>query len=273
MWRFLVVDDNENDAVMLSYCVEEEFSEVASVQIAATLKGALEWLDPRRHKPFDAVLLDLSLPDSREPIETFRAVAGAVRDRMPVVIYSGRDSERGLVDMLIAEGADSYLIKGQASARQVFETLRDAVQRRRYTARLNAREAQLVDDSKLRSQKFIESTHDASSDPKLGMLAEVLESHGDILRDVLHIQAHLRESHAKMSERLDHTQDAADTARTKALSAHEAAELVGEKTNKLAELTAEQQRRLSALGTAIAFIGYLAGDNKEAILTFLQGLF
>lgn len=75
---------------------------------------------------FDAILLDLMLPDS-EGIDTFyrvRDLAGEV----PIVILSGL-SDVSLAAKAVEEGAQSYLVKGHASGEQIARGLRYAIQR------------------------------------------------------------------------------------------------------------------------------------------------
>ena len=77
---------------------------------------------------FDAILLDLSLPDS-DRIETFRAI----RERAPlapVVLMTGIGDER-LARQAVQEGAQDYLVKGDTDGRLLVRALDYAIERRR----------------------------------------------------------------------------------------------------------------------------------------------
>ncbi len=75
---------------------------------------------------FDAVLLDLMLPDS-SGLDTFLRLQSAVPD-IPVVILSGTD-DLSLAAKAVEEGAQSYLVKGKVNAEQLARSLRYAIQR------------------------------------------------------------------------------------------------------------------------------------------------
>ena len=75
---------------------------------------------------FDVVLLDLGLPDS-QGLDTLRRL----RDRNPkvaVVVLTGRDDEE-LALRALQEGAEDYLVKGEADAGQLRRSIRYAVER------------------------------------------------------------------------------------------------------------------------------------------------
>ena len=75
---------------------------------------------------FDAILLDLMLPDS-EGINTFfrvRDLAGEI----PIVILSGLN-DVSLAAKAVEEGAQSYLVKGHVNGEQIARSLRYAIQR------------------------------------------------------------------------------------------------------------------------------------------------
>ncbi len=75
---------------------------------------------------FDAVLLDLMLPDS-SGLDTFLRLQSAVPD-IPIVILSGTD-DLSLAAKAVEEGAQSYLVKGKVNAEQLARSLRYAIQR------------------------------------------------------------------------------------------------------------------------------------------------
>ena len=92
----------------------------------------------------DAVLLDLSLPDS-DGLETFRA-ARAQAPATPVVVMTGNGDER-LALQAVQEGAQDYLVKGDIDGRLVVRALRHAIER----ARAEAAERRLLQAQRLES--------------------------------------------------------------------------------------------------------------------------
>ncbi len=75
---------------------------------------------------FDAILLDLMLPDSAG-IETFFRVRDLAGET-PIVILSGLD-DVSLAAKAVEEGAQSFLVKGNVSGDQIVRSLRYAIQR------------------------------------------------------------------------------------------------------------------------------------------------
>jgi two-component system, cell cycle sensor histidine kinase and response regulator CckA len=96
----------------------------------------------------DAVLLDLSLPDS-DGLETFRA-ARAHAPTTPVVVMTGNGDER-LALQAVQEGAQDYLVKGDIDGRLVVRALRHAIER----ARAEAAERRLLQAQRLESLSLL----------------------------------------------------------------------------------------------------------------------
>jgi DNA-binding response OmpR family regulator len=99
--RVLLVEDNDDDALLIRESLAETKIEIHR---AERLSSALERLAEGR---FDAVLLDLSLPDARglETISRLRRQAAAV----PMVVLTGLDDEE-VAMRAVEEGAQDYLI-------------------------------------------------------------------------------------------------------------------------------------------------------------------
>ena len=66
----LLVEDNLGDARLISECLKESADNFVELKVIGTLNAAVEYLSSNRA---DAVLLDLSLPDS-QGIETFHKI-------------------------------------------------------------------------------------------------------------------------------------------------------------------------------------------------------
>jgi PAS domain S-box-containing protein len=88
------------------------------------------------HARFDAVLLDLALPDS-EGLNTLLAVARAV-PALPIVVLTSR-SDEGLSRDALRQGAQDYVIKGEADPDQLARALRYAIDRKRAVAAVERR--------------------------------------------------------------------------------------------------------------------------------------
>jgi len=123
--NILFIEDNPGDARI----VKEELRLAGSRTIVQ-----LEWVD-RLEKgleqlvsnPFEAILLDLSLPDS-EGLDTLQRVL-AQTPQIPVIVMTGQmDEEVGMRAM--QAGAQDYLIKGQVDGRLLIRSIQYAIQRK-----------------------------------------------------------------------------------------------------------------------------------------------
>lgn len=139
--RLLLVEDDEAHARLAELWIEQEgrgrFAVVHVDRLAEAL-AAIETTPP------DAVLLDLSLPDS-DRLETFRAVR-ARAPATPVVVMTGNGDET-LALQAVHEGAQDYLVKGDIDGRLVVRALRYAIER----GRAEAAERRLLEAQRLES--------------------------------------------------------------------------------------------------------------------------
>jgi PAS domain S-box-containing protein len=121
----LLVEDNAGDARL----IEAALCGDGRVRLARAdrLSRGLERL---ALEPFDAVLLDLDLPDSRG-FETLAAILA--QTRVPVLVLTGLDDESvGL--QAIRHGAQDYLVKGRVGDDLLRRSLRYAIERWRLQA-------------------------------------------------------------------------------------------------------------------------------------------
>jgi Flp pilus assembly CpaE family ATPase len=123
--RILLVEDNPGDARLLLEGIKEEGGAAFDVTWTESLRAATSAI---RQKAFDAVLLDLHLPDS-VGLETFQAVRAA-NPNLPCVLLTGTEDE-GIGLRAVQDGAQDYLVKGQAAQAAVVRSLRFAVERNR----------------------------------------------------------------------------------------------------------------------------------------------
>jgi diguanylate cyclase (GGDEF)-like protein len=90
-----------------------------------TLREAWEQLEGNA---FDAIVLDLSVPDS-EGLDSFRQIAARVPD-IPVVVVDWTDN-RSLALNVLREGAQDYLVKSELDAHLLRRSLLYSIERHR----------------------------------------------------------------------------------------------------------------------------------------------
>lgn len=133
--RVLLVEDNDDDALL----IRESLSETSlEIERAERLSTALAQLTRGK---FDAVLLDLSLPDAwgLDTVRRLRREVAAV----PIVILTGLNDEE-IAMRAVEEGAQDYLFKGQADGHLLARSLRYAIQRHRAEETLKERNRELL---------------------------------------------------------------------------------------------------------------------------------
>jgi two-component system cell cycle response regulator len=137
--RVLLVEDNPGDALLVSDALEEAGPGRFELVHVDRLSAALEIV---HSGGFDAVLIDLTLPDT-SGLDTFRHMLKAA-PHLPVIVLSGQSDEEAAV-IAVAEGAQDYLIKGRTTPDLLARALRYAVQRKRLEEELASRNAQLAE--------------------------------------------------------------------------------------------------------------------------------
>ncbi len=135
--KILLVEDNPGDARLLRELVAEVSVAPVDWSHAERLGEALR---RAAQEQFDAMLLDLSLPDSHG-FETFTK-ARAELPELPIVVLTGLDDE-GLALRTVQEGGQDYLVKGHVTGRELVRTLRYAVERSRVVGELREKTEQL----------------------------------------------------------------------------------------------------------------------------------
>ncbi len=118
----LLVEDSPSDVLL----AEEALSPPSRFRLRSSerLGEALRLLAEAH---FDVVLLDLGLPDS-QGLDTLRRLRGK-NTKVAVVVFTGKDDEE-LALRALQEGAEDYLVKGQADAGQLRRSIRYALERR-----------------------------------------------------------------------------------------------------------------------------------------------
>jgi two-component system, cell cycle response regulator len=130
MIKVLLVEDNDVDAQLTQDLLSEWSSEEFQVSRVKTLGEGLTYLSRER---FDAVLLDLSLPDAFG-LPTVRQIHDT-SPTIPVVVLSGV-SDQSLALQAVQQGAQDYLVKGQGHPELLARAVRYAIERKRTEERL-----------------------------------------------------------------------------------------------------------------------------------------
>ncbi len=124
-YRLLLIEDNPGDVLLIEETLAETSAEEFELAHAGCLDHALRLMNVER---FDAVLLDLGLPDS-DGLATLAAVQSAV-GAAPVLVLTGMDDERSALKA-VQLGAHDYLVKGQVFGTMLARTVRHAIERAR----------------------------------------------------------------------------------------------------------------------------------------------
>lgn len=127
--RILLVEDNPGDA----FLVQELLSEVGGWLSVSRVERVAEALEQLAQSHFDAVLLDLSLPDARG-LEAVHGIRSALPEITIVVLSGLADQQMAL--QAVREGAQDYLIKGQVDGDAIARALRHGLERSRIQSEL-----------------------------------------------------------------------------------------------------------------------------------------
>lgn len=123
--KILLVEDNPADARLLREALAEVGEPSCQLEHVERLAAGLQSL---RQAQFDAVLLDLSLPDG-QGIETVVRVHEAA-PALPIVVLTGLNDDE-IAIQAVRTGAQDYLIKGQIDGPLLVRAIRYAIERRR----------------------------------------------------------------------------------------------------------------------------------------------
>lgn len=130
MIKILLVEDNDVDAHLTQDILAEWSIEQFDITHVTRLSEAFTHLARAR---FDAVLLDLSLPDGYG-LPTLRQMQAA-NPTIPIIVLSGV-SDQTLALQAVQNGAQDYLVKGQGQPELLARSIRYAIERKRAEERL-----------------------------------------------------------------------------------------------------------------------------------------
>lgn len=125
----LLVEDNAGDAFLITEQLNASSQPHVDVVHVEQLDAALYELQAQR---YDAVLLDLGLPDSIG-VESVRRLT-EVHSHLPIVVLTGEDAD--IAVRAIEAGAQDYLNKGVFSAHGLLKSVLYAVERCRWQEQL-----------------------------------------------------------------------------------------------------------------------------------------
>jgi MinD-like ATPase involved in chromosome partitioning or flagellar assembly/CheY-like chemotaxis protein len=124
----LLIEDSAHSALLVNHFLSASKIAEFHVTRAESLAAAREALGRER---FDAILLDLNLPDS-SGVETFARVREAARGAAIVILTSVEDE--AVATAAIGQGAADYLIKGELGGEGLARRIRFAMERNRAAA-------------------------------------------------------------------------------------------------------------------------------------------
>ncbi len=135
--RVLLIEDNAGDARLIRELLTHAAGPSCRLEWHSRLEAGLERL---AQGGIDAVLLDLSLPDSRGPETADRVMAQS--PGIPIVVLTGLDDETTAVDT-VHHGAQDYWTKGKVDGNLLARSLRYAIERKRIDEALRQRTLEL----------------------------------------------------------------------------------------------------------------------------------
>jgi DNA-binding response OmpR family regulator len=122
--KILLVEDSTSDAILMEEMLSRVEDFPHSVQHVESLKQSKEQIDGTK---YDAIILDLSLPDS-SGLKTYTAMRAMAPD-IPIIIMTGNDDRAQLVAAM-NNGADNYLIKDKVDGSRVAIAILSAIRNR-----------------------------------------------------------------------------------------------------------------------------------------------
>lgn len=129
--KILLVEDNPGDARLVEIYLMESDLQNCEVINKVTLTDAIATLES--DEEFAAILLDLSLPDSRG-FETLERLLAKFPQQNIIVLTGYSDKEMGL--RAVKAGAQDFLVKGAFDSEQLSKSLRFSMERMKVLQRL-----------------------------------------------------------------------------------------------------------------------------------------
>ena len=143
--KILLVEDNPADSRLIREMLNESKTVKFELTHKERLEKALTCLDALS---YDAVLLDLTLPDSQGLETVMRVIAAA--PNLPVIVLTGFEDEFAGAKA-VEMGAQDYLVKGHINHYELTRAIQYACQRKRF-ADMNQAHALLKQEIREREQ-------------------------------------------------------------------------------------------------------------------------
>lgn len=165
--RILLIEDNPGDARLIIEYLSPSGEARFNVTVAERLESGKNLLDA---EAFDAVLLDLNLPDS-DGLGTFERLHSHA-PLVPVIVLTGLDRD----DVGIAalkKGAQDYLFKGDADRSSLVRSIRYSIECARLESQILQTNQSLEERVKLRTQELETARERASRSEKLAIIGQL----------------------------------------------------------------------------------------------------
>ncbi|MCE5267196.1 MAG: PAS domain S-box protein [Planctomycetaceae bacterium] len=132
--HLLLVEDDSSDALHFQGMLDSQYPGQYAIVTAGSLCEATAIIARRA---FDAVMLDLTLPDT-QGLETLSRLVEAA-PHLPIVVLTDPADEKIAIEA-VRRGAEDYLLKGQIDARTAGRVIHFAIDRKRHQEALQERE-------------------------------------------------------------------------------------------------------------------------------------
>jgi C4-dicarboxylate-specific signal transduction histidine kinase len=156
MVNVLVIEDSALQISLIRDMLDEAKDSDFEVSDCGTLADGLRRIQDTQ---FDAVLLDLTLPDSSGLVSCQRI--SEATPETPIVILSGDDAEATVVEAQKL-GAEDYLVKGEIGSDLLARSIRYAIARKKAELGLKAANDSLEQRVEARTQEIVQMQHEAA---------------------------------------------------------------------------------------------------------------
>jgi PAS domain S-box-containing protein len=130
-YKILVIEDNPGDYFLIEEFLEEQMAIPGIIHVETFLEAKSELIEENQH--FDAILLDLSLPD-RSGEDLIKEIM-KICDDTPVIVLTGFTDIRFSVKSL-ALGVSDYLLKDDLNAPVLYKSIVYSIERTSFTHQL-----------------------------------------------------------------------------------------------------------------------------------------
>ena len=158
--KILLVEDNSADARLLHETLKDITKNKFELTHIQSLSEAIVQLAEHN---FDAILLDLFLPDS-QGLETVERILSAA-PALPIIVLTGlKDESTGI--QAVRKGAQDYLIKGQTNSDLLIRAINYSTERKRVEEELRKARDELeirVKERTIKLEKVVDELHNEIS--------------------------------------------------------------------------------------------------------------